>query len=657
MQTNTRDLGFVNFNGQEMNFINYNGALVYEAWKKLLASGIPPLTLLKCKQANLVDYKVYGDSKQQSKNLWVNGDIVGTGQTTFTDCILEPNTYTISCNVSSADTKANTCQIVATDTNNEIVLNIQMERIENSQKTFTLSKPTSKVIFRASNGYVSGSTVEFSFTNIQIEKGNVATEYVPPIPTYDNPIEIESVGDKPKNFADLSKAVPSSTTQHVRFNYDNLTGTLEYTSTPTQYDYLMLYLERDVGVKFEIGKTYYYSADVTITGKTNEEQTVVAFGIAYTGMSIKQYYKYADEKFKASGSFTYTGTEENVRLVIHANYGSKDPAWVKFENIYVSEVNEFEPYGYEIPIKVSGKNLFKTTNYERGSLNVSDGSVNKNHVMSFIETTDFIPLKAGTYTFSHKTGANLRYIALYNKNKEITGNFWTGRANPYKFTINEDCLIRVDVERDGNVNIENFDTFFTYYEIQLEKGSNVTPYEPYCEPFETSIYLNEPLRKIGETSDYIDFENQKVIRNIATTRLDGTMVWSTYGTNEKYYGYMRDLDVVSKTVSGIKCLCNRSKGLRGYGNVWYGRELGCYAGLMSSSATRTHFCITSEKPTVAEFRAEINEKPLEIIYIARTVKEEDIDLPNILLNKGTNIIEIDTTITPSNMEVTYLGKK
>ena len=65
MNTNTRELGFVNYNGQEMNFVKYNSVVVYEAWKKITESGIPPLTLLNCKQANLVDYKVYGESIQE----------------------------------------------------------------------------------------------------------------------------------------------------------------------------------------------------------------------------------------------------------------------------------------------------------------------------------------------------------------------------------------------------------------------------------------------------------------------------------------------------------------------------------------------------------------------------------------------------------------
>lgn len=43
----------------------YKGTvLVYEAWKKLVKQGLPPLTLTKCKANKLLNYQIYGNSKQ-----------------------------------------------------------------------------------------------------------------------------------------------------------------------------------------------------------------------------------------------------------------------------------------------------------------------------------------------------------------------------------------------------------------------------------------------------------------------------------------------------------------------------------------------------------------------------------------------------------------
>jgi hypothetical protein len=69
------------------------------------------------------------------------------------------------------------------------------------------------------------------------------------------------------------------------------------------------------------------------------------------------------------------------------------------------------------------------------------------------------------------------------------------------------------------------------------------------------------------------------------------------------------------------------------------------------------FVITSEKSTtVTELREELTNAPLDVYYILANVVEEEFELPNIPTHKGTTIIEVDTSVRPSNMEVTYLGK-
>lgn len=167
-------------------------------------------------------------------------------------------------------------------------------------------------------------------------------------------VDILEVGDKTSNIADLEEVLTSTNTTHVKFKKDNETGTLEYLNNPTTYDYGLLYLQRDVGYEFEVGKTYYYGAVITVSGKSTSNATIVRFGIDYTGGSLAKSYTITENKtFNATGSFTYTG-EEAVRLLIHANYGSTEAAKVKFENIYVSEVDEFEPFNkYKIPVKVN----------------------------------------------------------------------------------------------------------------------------------------------------------------------------------------------------------------------------------------------------------------------------------------------------------------
>lgn len=72
MNINTRNLSFVNFNDEEMQWVKFNGNIVYEAWKKIIKSGIPPLSIF-AKGEDLINYKIYGNTDgvgNQTVNLY-----------------------------------------------------------------------------------------------------------------------------------------------------------------------------------------------------------------------------------------------------------------------------------------------------------------------------------------------------------------------------------------------------------------------------------------------------------------------------------------------------------------------------------------------------------------------------------------------------------
>jgi hypothetical protein len=61
-----------------------------------------------------------------------------------------------------------------------------------------------------------------------------------------------------------------------------------------------------------------------------------------------------------------------------------------------------------------------------------------------------------------------------------------------------------------------WNTVLQYFaNAQIEEGSSNTTYEPYITPITTNIYVDEPLRKVGTSYDYLDYKNGKLIRNIA----------------------------------------------------------------------------------------------------------------------------------------------
>ncbi len=174
--------------------------------------------------------------------------------------------------------------------------------------------------------------------------------------------------------------------------------------------------------------------------------------------------------------------------------------------------SEYKPYEEEL-ITIDettpfGKNLFKTTNYEKGTLDSATGNITSNTAVKvYCLTTDYIYLKSGAYVITNITGANLRYIAFYNTNKEFTSATWTARAKTFKFTVTEDCYVRIDVEIasvDGvQPPIDNYDTFLTEYEFMLNEGMNALPFEPYIPPVTT-------YRGIDDYKDCIYTKDGKV---------------------------------------------------------------------------------------------------------------------------------------------------
>lgn len=499
-----------------------------------------------------------------------------------------------------------------------------------------------------------GITFDNYKVKIQLERGSTATDYEPYVggessPSPDYPQEIESVGDKTNNIADLSKVNTSTTTPNVTFNYDNKTGTVEYTSEPTAYDYLLLYLERDVGYKFEQGKTYYWGADVTVSGKTTTNATKLYFGISYDGSSQsgKVFNVEENTSFHISGSFIYEG-QTNIRLVMHANYGSEEPALVKYEHIFVSEVNEFEPYGYKVPVKVCGKNLLNadvreyenTTFYGIQVTYNEDGSIHyegtATNATSLFLTRKSFTLPAGTYTINNVNNTCRTYLLP---------NYIGGGT----FTLKEDTTFTGVYVNIPNGSVLN-DTLYP----QLEKGTIATDFEPYIEPTITNIYLNEPLRKISDYADYIDYKNKKVVRNVGKVVYDenttfGSITssyWQSDGITKAFSINIPDNVVVN--TYGSECLCNIFKFDSAKDGITNTKPY------ISGNANQWVFAFNvGIASTLEELKTFLNNTNMEVIYKLSTPIEETIDIPEISTSKGTNIFSTETTIQPSEIKINY----
>ena len=451
------------------------------------------------------------------------------------------------------------------------------------------------------------------------------------VPTPETPVVIESVGDKTSNIADLSKAVVSTNTPFTTFNYDNATGTIELTSTPSQYDYVGIPINTDLGIKLEVGKTYYCGATVTISGKQTTDSTFIRFGVTADAKSYKN-----NGTYELKETFTYNG---EATLRVQFNVGSTEPAQVKYENIYLSEVDEFEPYGYKVPIKVVGKNLFdisrltstsEITNNNDGTITVRDAAVRTRETLQ-----ELCPnLKAGdVITFSMET-TGATYIYFYT----TVGHVW---INGRTYTVTQEELDTTLALYTGTIS-----------KFQIELGTTATNYEPYLNGT-TNIYLKEPLRKVDDYADYIDYKNKKVVRNVGKTIYDeNTPFYFTTGTYWHEDGvttaftYYSPSNALSNAF-GIKCLSNLFE-------YKPSNSINKKLPYISGNSTNIIFAVNNEiATTVEELKTYLAQTNLEIIYKLVTPTEETIDVPEISTARGTNYFEFDTEVSPSFAKINY----
>lgn len=201
-------------------------------------------------------------------------------------------------------------------------------------------------------------------------------------------------------------------------------------------------------------------------------------------------------------------------------------------------------YGkYDLPITVTGKNLLKYPYY--WTSRVRSGimfTVNEDGTIMLSGTTtlsgtaidDFTlayetKIESGTYTVSGcpEGGSSRKYrIFLHIKDSSGNSRYISDIGNGATFTVTATSTMTVSIRIGAEIGTVNNLVFAP----QIELGSTATEYEPY--KGETKhIYLDEPLRKVENYADYIDFKNQKVVRNVEVLDDTGTKTISeSFGT-------------------------------------------------------------------------------------------------------------------------------
>ncbi|MBR5227995.1 MAG: hypothetical protein IKV94_05095 [Clostridia bacterium] len=263
------------------------------------------------------------------------------------------------------------------------------------------------------------------------------------------------------------------------------------------------------------------------------------------------------------------------------------------------------------------------------------------------------------YSFSYDggEGGNVA-LGFYDKEGKILSyKYWTYGstinipANAYWMTI---CL------SGSTANIE-----ISYSNIQLVLGTESTSYEPYGYkiPIKVTtdgnttlhnIYLAEPLRKLGEEKDYIDFEKGQIVRKIGKAVYDENSNWTLQSAS---YWFESGVTTAFYTQIPVDALAN-SQGLECLSNLFKfdstSDGINKSKPYISGNIGNLVVNFNNEKvSSLEQLETYLTQTKLEIVYKLNSPVYKNIKLPGIYTTKGTTSIAIDTEISPSEFVLNY----
>ena len=168
----------------------------------------------------------------------------------------------------------------------------------------------------------------------------------------------------------------------------------------------------------------------------------------------------------------------------------------------------------------------------------------------------------------------------------------------------------------------------------------------------TDIYLDEPLRKVGDYADYIDFEKRMVVRQVGVMKLTDKDTYTVYyNTSLSFYGfYIR----INNMKSGMRQhgFCTYIKNTRAEkSSIWFGVANSIlYISLPDIYNSAVTY--SEKQQAVKKWISEL-EEPFLIYYPLAETEETPIVLPKLPTITGTCVFSAKTQVQPSNIELSY----
>ena len=419
-------------------------------------------------------------------------------------------------------------------------------------------------------------------------------------PTPTAPIEIQSVGVKTKNLFDKNNVVENY--------YYNPSG--EYVAVSSTYlsDYIPVSA---------------VSYTLSSNGSSNRRINFFDSNKQWISQSLSTAETY---------SFTPTDTTCYVKISFNTNVNKE---LIQLEK--GATATAYEPYGYKIPVTITQDNAFDcmtaeliykngTLTLERGenSLKITTTNSAYNHVSLKIgNTADLIGKTINISTSTAKTtGWNFQMISRKNNGASVK-SYATQQLTVVDDGSDVICLLVGYSLQIGSITYEDV-------KVNISESSN--------------IYLDKPLNKIDNYADYIDFEEQKVVRTVGVKALDGTEQWKA---SSVYVGSAYVSQLLSDAIAKKDGFCT---------HFINARYISLYAKnkFLIEETGATNLWLSDTKDVAVEniktFLTEqkASDAPVTIYYPLKIPTSESVTLPSLPVYEGTTIYTVDG-LAPSDM--------
>lgn len=500
-------------------------------------------------------------------------------------------------------------------------------------------------------------------------------------PAIDNPVEVVSVGDKSGNLIyplDTTSALKVYLGNNATVSVDEENQKITVINGSSKFGLA------GIPYAFAKGKTYTFSVKIEELNSSTGVRICAAGHLFDSGKILwSKYGKTVGETL----SITFT-VEKNVKAaaVDNASGGSVriypmgvdgENASATFSEISLIEGTPEKPY--ILPIYISGKNLVNINEFQlknpKGNYympkvtvdgsNITVAATNGNanqpcYLHCKVPVGEKITISATNIYCNenaHTENTQIRYKFTDSYNDILNGGF-SGTTEFYNLYYDNNISKKLTTTATHKylviiIRIQNTNGTITVDNLQVELGSEQTAYEQY-NGYQKTLYLTEPLRKIGDYQDYIDFRNLCVIRNCAFQKFNSAQDWMLSSSNSvgniMYYKLSKNrLGVVDGKVNALLNNCKAvsssvttpPNNLAPMSVVYGGGNNYMYVFVGNEIAS-----------TIAEWKTWLDNNDMHIVYVLSSPTIEDIELPKLPQYKGTTIYQIATNI-PSEFVGTY----